>query len=457
LYLHDKDLENLEQLINQLHQEQDRKNPRFGRLGKVLSRRLPEAGFWHNDPANELTSYTLSVWQPRIKDSRQIRKLLKVLLPLARNLGLHVFDAFQRICLPCYDGRYINGYVSAPWEPFPLDKGIAFRQEYDPDASKESLQRFTEKAYSKIFEKRLTATLGEYGFNQDLDSHMLVFERRSGTDESYLLQRIETDPSVRSLRCFTYLEVFSTRLCDILTRWLKKGFGTPKHPNYRPSTHEEVFRASLWSLRKMAEPDWVEPEMRYISKLEPRIETEEEADWLVEDLLQYGLSLLDGAWTVERVDWLYNQNPETARYFRDAALHDNPKRLLRNACIATIYARLAGNPDFEDIVRDFGQRIELRPYFSNRPKSSGRGVQPDENGRPYSYTAIAWDNTDVGEICVTTSVNYEGKITSVCHHIDANGEWFPADFLPNWTSAQYALLVDLCRTDLQPVSCDELA
>jgi hypothetical protein len=456
LWRPDKSLEELEQMVWQLRQKEDRTNPYFRRLGKVLARRLPDSEFWRNDPAGELATCTSAVWQPKLKDPGRIRELLPVLLPLARRLELYVFDAFQRICLPGQDETFIQGNALSILEPRPLGRGLAFRRTYDPEASQEQA-RFTETSYSGLFEERLTAALGKHGFKKETRSSSYSFMRRHGAGSAYSKQEIEAEASKRHLDCQIWLRVFSERMRDIRARWSEKGF------NYG-SRCGDFSMLNMWNMRIITQPDWVDPAKRFHEWRSPSIITQEEANWLIEDLLLYGIPLLDRAWTVEGMDWLYNKNPAIARYFDVGYFISASSGYFSRACLATIYARLAGNSDFDNIVRDFGQNIEMLPDYDDmfdlripRQRSMRKTCRYDDDGNSTATASVCIVEADGRKLFVDTKAYSNGRISHSCYRRDSSGNTVPESFPPNRFSEKYAMLVDLCRTDLGPVDGNEPA
>jgi hypothetical protein len=76
-------------------------NLRFARLGRLLAQKLPdEAGiFWLHRPDVTL-SKCRKIWQPELRETGKIQRLLKILLPLAKELRLGVYDARFRLYVP---------------------------------------------------------------------------------------------------------------------------------------------------------------------------------------------------------------------------------------------------------------------------------------------------------------------------------------------------------------------
>ena len=115
------------QLIERLRLEEDENpdlpsNLRFARLGKRLARELPdmEETLWLRKPDLAL-SRCRKVWLPELRKTARIERLLKVLLPLAKELHLGVFDAKFGIYIPPEDPRM----------PIPNREGMDYRIELD--------------------------------------------------------------------------------------------------------------------------------------------------------------------------------------------------------------------------------------------------------------------------------------------------------------------------------------
>jgi hypothetical protein len=447
-HLEKKNLAALEQAVRQLRLREGKTNPYFRRLGKVLARRLSENGFWHTNPENELAFWTLAAWQPKLLAPRRIEELLHVLLPLARRLELHVFDAFQRIYLPGQSRLFAEGVRPEPDPPIPIERGETFRRIYDPDYLQEQ-RCFEEIAYSSFFEEPLTAALGEHGFRKEpsFDVSKFKFVRSMDSVEQRILI------SLMDVRCSPYLDMESDRIRHVLERWgknISKYRGVP--------FVDSVFYIPFDAIRAAMQPDWKNRE--FISF----VMTQEDADWLIEDLLQHGLPLLDRARTVGGMDWLYNKNPVTARYIRDVGLHvTSPEPFFGRARLATIYARLAGNPAFDEIARDFGKFMEILPDYrlsdsreDNRVGMTTSGRIDDNGG--IIRSACVYRRDDNNEyVLVNTEVDSEGRITRSCYRRYPNGNTVPEEFPPSEFSREYAELVDLCRTDLEPVDGNDPA
>ncbi|GHU36977.1 hypothetical protein AGMMS50256_34310 [Betaproteobacteria bacterium] len=400
-HLKNRNLKGVEQAVEQLRHKELKKNPRFKRLGRVLARRLPVAGddsLWLTDPENELASCTTAAWQPKLKDSRRIGELLKVLMPLVRELQLDMFDAFQRIHLPGCDD-YWSRY------PLPDHRGHEFRQTYDPAASTvKQPVCFTKKGRFNLFEKRLTEALGAHGFKRDINPRNatsltnIEFTRRSDPNaesapENTGEQRISVDLDRAFFDCSILLKSHSKRMLGLCRDWSQK-----YQEKFSHILGGRTLFMTLWDVQKIVYPVW------RCNKVGLKILTGEDADWVVEDLIRYGIPILDRIRTVDGVDWFYNRNPDTAYFFRNPHMFDKDFNLKREfdysgVYFSTVYARLAGNPDFDEIVRDFEQRIEALPE-------------------------------------------------------DFEGFWGQTK---QWHREKYALIVNLCRTELQAVSGDEIA
>jgi hypothetical protein len=98
-------------LIERLRKEEDENpdlpfNLRFARLGKRLAQELPdrEENLWLCRPDVSL-SRCRKVWQPELRKTARVERLLKVLLPLAKEWRLGVFDASFGIYIPAEDQR----------------------------------------------------------------------------------------------------------------------------------------------------------------------------------------------------------------------------------------------------------------------------------------------------------------------------------------------------------------
>ncbi len=94
-------------------------------------------------------------------------------------------------------------------------------------------------------------------------------------------------------------------------------------------------------LRQVVQPNW-----KNESRLRDVMRNFEEAEWLAEDLLKYGLPILDKARTPEGLDWLFN-SPEAVSVFFGNVHHSNP---FWRDILAIKAATQVRNPHFEEIA-----------------------------------------------------------------------------------------------------------
>jgi hypothetical protein len=345
-------IEDAANLVKRLrHEENESANlppdPRFIRLGQLLEQRLPdeEGNFWLVRPKVTL-AMNKKIWQPELMGMDRTPRLLKVLLPLARGLHLGVFDAM------------FGFYIPPEMETQPLPKSqeaIQYRAEFDQDfllfvreiqaGGSGKTKRFTEESADKYVVETLTPILARHVFEQH-PRIPLRFQRKvvGGFQEIYAIAS-----SACVMHCIVGFEQHSERIAAIKTKFNNFGDGLPE-PKFIDGL-SEIFSLSLKHFRKLEYPRWKDlgvwaPELAL---------TQEDVDWIIDDILQMGLPFLDRFrdFTVDDADNFFNEeNGFREKLFRETG------RSLGNRVLATIYARLAGKRDFEAVVKGFGQSIE---------------------------------------------------------------------------------------------------
>jgi hypothetical protein len=132
-----------------------------------------------------------------------------------------------------------------------------------------------------------------------------------------------------------FLKHYSTRLATIY-----KALG------YRKDScqMEPALAVNLDGIRRMEQPAWKDLQGDHWA------DYEEAADWLADDLLRYGLPVLERARTVEGIDWLHNQAPGFKDFFHKRRIDKNAFDF-SFALRALVYAWLAGNPEFDALRR----------------------------------------------------------------------------------------------------------
>ncbi|MDR3054578.1 MAG: hypothetical protein LBU53_04150 [Zoogloeaceae bacterium] len=333
-------LEQVEQVIQQLsdsrlgHGIEIGVNPRFIRLGQVLARHFPTDHpdtFWFVSPETEL-SQPYAFWKVEINDIGRMGELLAVLIPLARKLRLDVFDAA------------LGFYLPALSMPVPRDEGSRFRLTYDPDIVTKGVM-LSEDALQNQFIERLRVPLGNQGFKQQ--EHYFYFIRPTDGGEQSVEGMVIGDS------CLLHLDICSNRFADIKNKYL---WGKPKDMEDERSIHifSKILSIYADDLRKMMQPAWE----GLGEKASKTTANEEEINWMFEDVLRYGLPLMELIHTVDDVDWLLNSDAPLPIFIRNLKLSNRDWILkVDHACTTIIYARLAGNPKFDVIVHDLEQRV----------------------------------------------------------------------------------------------------
>lgn len=288
----------------------------FERLALRLLQRFPlpqEAALWQGcDPLETVQQLQDGLWTLEIAAERA-DEFLSVLLPLARFLHLTVLDP-QRGLLVQYQQSYNDGFVFPP-------SALADYQRLDPEAAS---AQFTKATLRKHLLEYLTPRLEEHGFQYKTDSFYSVnFQRQIDGEEQKICGRIEgSSPD------------------DYHGRFIIEGLGFQSG-------------IKLYDLRWVARPDWNSES----SGRTEIIRNFEEAEWLAEDLLKYGLPILDKARTIEGVDWLYN-SPEAASVFPGNVYHSNP--IWRDIRAIKVAAQVR-NPHFEEIANRLLEKFADKP------------------------------------------------------------------------------------------------
>jgi hypothetical protein len=289
----------------------------FERLALRLLQRFPlpqEVALWQDGDLLE-TVHQLEdgLWTLEIAAERA-DELLAVLLPLARFLHLTVLDP-QRGLLVQYQQFYIDGFVFPP-------SALADYQRLDPEAA---TAQFTKAKLRRYLLEYLTPRLAEHGFQYKTHrSYSVNFQRQIDGKEQKICGCIEGSSPDDYRGEFEIVD---------------------------PDLHSGI-KSSI--LREIVQPNWDNE----IHRTE-FMRNFEEAEWLAEDLLKYGLPILDKARTLEGVDWLYN-SPEAASVFFGNVYHSNP---FWRHILAIKAATQVRNPHFEEIA------IRLLEKFADKPDS----------------------------------------------------------------------------------------
>jgi hypothetical protein len=325
---------------------------------------------------------------------------LKVLVPLAWQLRLDVYDAAKGVYLPVFH------------TPVPQEAGSRYLLEYYPQVATRDLMLDAMQYYgiqeilgdantvpkpgrqNKLFvpmplpflshlsregdlllvdskEKcfchtRLVRDRYIWRLQGPLEEHGFVLKRRNLGCFKFLRNKGKQSISTTEGGCSSiYLSSHSKRMNDIFIKHL--GREAPEESATISLTLGEVRRFCVPSWKVVAEPFSLYglPE-RYINIRDDYINREismsvtsyEEIDWLAEDLLRYGVPMMNEVLTVNGVDNLYNKKWRSGEFFH---YYLGKKPFVAISC-ALIYARLAGNPEFDDISDEIEQFLSGRDH-----------------------------------------------------------------------------------------------
>lgn len=139
----------------------------------------------------------------------------------------------------------------------------------------------------------------------------------------------------------------------------------PGHPGYEiyPGSSSTFLYEPLGKIRAVAEPAWRNEHLHSTE----HARTPEEIDWMVEDLLELGLPILEKARTIEGVNWLYTSE-EAGKLYPDNLSQCREGRTIA-FYEAILYARWANDPHFEEIVEfvlDFNRSLDKRGWDQAR-------------------------------------------------------------------------------------------
>jgi hypothetical protein len=350
-----RSVEDVVDLVKHLRKEEDESanlppDPRFIRLGKLLAQQLPdeEGNFWLVRPEVTL-SKNKKIWQPELLGMDRTERLLKVLLPLARGLHLGVFDAMF--------GFYIPPEMKT--QPLPKSQEAAqYRAEFDKDflqfvkevqaGGSGETKQLTEGSIDKYMDETLIPILAKHGFIRH-PKYSCKFERKINGGFQRICAVASSYSYVMPLHCSVDLDQHSERIGTIRTKFNNFGDGLPE-PKFI-DTLSKIFYFGLHDLREITQPGW-----KNLGTWAPQLTlTREDADWIIDDILQIGLPFLDRfrVFTVDDADKFYNERNEfTDNLFRETG------GSLGNIECATIYARLSGKRDFEAVVHHFEQFMD---------------------------------------------------------------------------------------------------
>jgi hypothetical protein len=139
-----------------------------------------------------------------------------------------------------------------------------------------------------------------------------------------------------------HISGYSKRLTDIFIQYM----GEKHCKKMVESEGVLILFHNFWVIRKLCVPSWIEVVRHSDDKY---ANSYEEIDWMTEDFLHYVLPMMNEALTVRGMDSLYNKRFSVSDFFRETF---DPLNL---ASCMMIYARLAGNPEFDRIADDVRQ------------------------------------------------------------------------------------------------------
>jgi hypothetical protein len=367
-----------------------------------------------NDPEEELCAFKGAVWQPEIRDFSRVDDFLKVLVPLAWQLRLDVYDAAKGVYLPVFH------------TPVPQEAGSRYLLEYYPQVATRDLM-LDSKQFSglqeilgnadavpkpgrenKLFAPMPLPFLSHLSREGDLllvDSEESCFCHTELVRDRYIwrlqgpLEEHGFALKRRNLGCFDfkrskgkqsistveggcssiYLLSHSKRLADIFIQHMEE-----KHCKkvcvlsedrregilvlHRNAKGFTTLFFRLGAIRRLCVPSWIAVAESSVNKLQDIFidreinmpaTSHEEIDWLAEDLLHYALPIMNEALTVGGMDNLYNRRFRVSELFRVAP------NLFGPISCSLVYARLAGNPEFDRIADEIKQTLmkEEKEYY----------------------------------------------------------------------------------------------
>ncbi len=353
--------------IDHLAKETPGPNVRFERLAQHLLKHFPlppkepgpnasqderdayhdaEESVWCNDPVQEVRELHGALWQPDILNALA-PQFLSVLIPMARALHLDVLDDTVGIYYP---GDRDYGKV------VPAERTDVL---YALDPSAATPVKYTKATVRKYLAERMAAALAPHGFTPVKPSVFgFHFERKIEGGRQELFGSVEgSEPDYRT---WIHISSRSDRMNEIVTK--AYGLTEPDVPN---GSRSETFTTDLGVLRYYMCPAW----QNSVSGDTHYCRNTEEMDWMVEDLLRLGLPVLDKARTLEGLNWLYtgeDGDPMCFKSFWNLTVDERNRRAYRTQRL--VYARLAGNPRFEEMVDYLSQPLD-NTMAKNSPES----------------------------------------------------------------------------------------
>jgi hypothetical protein len=337
----------------------------------LLEQQLPdeEGSLWFLKP-NDTLPKRRKIWQPDLVDVGQMKRLLPVLFPLARGLHLGCFDGVVGIYFP----------PEMMYKPIPEQERIQYRVEFDQEYScfiKKILnggsgktEQWTRDSVTKYMDENLAPILAKHGFTP-YPEYYRRFQRiiNGGYQEIKVTPR--SHPYVMPLNCFVTFEQHSERLLAMRTKYDDFGNGLMDGDIDWLS---KIFIFDLDDYRRMEMPGW-----NRLGKLATQLTlSKEEIDWAIDDIVSMGLAFLNRfrVFTVDDADRLFNECNE---------LEDTLFKATRVSAWATIYARLAGKRDFEEVIRRYKPLLDAdveRKYYARVVDACRNDLQAVDGSEP---------------------------------------------------------------------------
>jgi hypothetical protein len=308
---------------------------RLSRLAKRLLMYFPlesnseKTSLWNGiNPIHTVRDLPWQAWTIQI-DSDQSDAFLRRLLPLARELRLDVFD-LETETYYCHD--ILRSYV------IPEEK-MAMWYELDPIAA--NPVKYTKAKVAKIFVDRLTLELKKHDFEFTPKTDFPFYFRRNiegGAQEIWST----FSGALPDLKISIQSNIFSTTLDYWNQRfdswWLKK-------PICETEFQMPTRFVGLGELRKL--------NMRW-SNSTSYCRSLEEIDWMVDDLINLLVPLLDFSRTIQGMNHLYLSD-KMADSFPQNYHNKNKNGWRCGWWLMFLYAKLAGDTHYETVVNDLMQ------------------------------------------------------------------------------------------------------
>lgn len=368
-----KDIASAEQVYRILSETPCQPNPRFIRLTEIVNRSFPAPGELLSEEAtdDEIEAYhdmeesiflesplrlakkyqMGSAWEWPVRDAASLPELMRVVFPLARQLGIDIYDREAQIYLP------------AGGVPVPEQDGSVYLLSIDQSLSTPEGRSFENSDLAReALLQRITPVLAELGF-QFTPAGSLRPQAYHFVRQTPLMQH-------------SLLLMFHQFYCSIVVK-----LSSVRYKQFMESLNGHTHNGQVLSLafdffRYTEQCDSNHhPWQTTDDAMRKGIANNAQIDWLISDLKKHLFAaqhLFDEPVTsIKRMDYLYN-----ATYQRHFPLNYALKRtgLLSEisptsyAIPAVFYGKLAGNEAFETIVESLrgqleGQNEESRVLF----------------------------------------------------------------------------------------------